>query len=92
MGPYDDNAEEYEFDQEVMDAHWLEHEESGCLYIVARPEDGFEGYGAEDDILEELYSLTEHDLQDEKTMSGLGFELIPDHLRRLDPEVGYYAA
>lgn len=92
MGPYDNDKSEYVFDSEVLEAHWLIHEQTGFLYIVARDDDGFEGYGADDAVLESLYRFSDNQLEDTDVMTAQGFEVVPEVLRRMDPEQGYFPA
>jgi hypothetical protein len=92
MGPFDNETGEYVFDQEVMDAHWLINEAKGNLYIIARSGDGFDGYGADDDIESRLFKLPDAKLEDQGVMLSEGFSLVPDVLRRFSPDVGFYSA
>jgi len=93
MGTYDNEAGIFIFDQAVMDAHWLEHEPSGQVFIIGRSGDGFESHGGDGDELEALlFTMTDEQLSDETLMSENEFALVPDSLRRYNEESGYYHA
>lgn len=93
MGPYDNESGKYILMQDVMDAHWLEHNETGALAIIAKQVDGFESHGEVEDFDEEiLLAMSDEELADEETMENLGFSLIQSSLRRFSEEDGYYHA
>lgn len=92
MGPYDNETGNYIHDPDVMAAHWLVHDETDALYIIAREDDGFEGYGMDDDIEMQLFALPDATLADSEAMKAKGFSLIPDVLRRFDSGLGYHHA
>ena len=92
MGPYDNETGKYLFDNDIMSAHWLYHDDSESLYIIGRDEHGFEGYSNDDDIEAALFALTDSELDNDALMESKGFTLVPDPLRRFGVNEGYYAA
>jgi hypothetical protein len=91
MGPFDNNTEQYIEDEAILDAHWLLHIASGQLCIIPRANDDFEGFGANDAVLETLYTLDDAQLSDAGALKKLGFEKVPDVLRRFSDDIGYYS-
>ena len=81
------------FMSEIMDAHWLLHDVSGMLFIIAREGDGFESYNGDGGDLEELLmAMTDCALSNEESMKKYDFTLISEGVRRFNPETGYYYA
>lgn len=81
------------FMREIMDAHWLQHDETDMLFIIAREGDGFESYNGDGSDLDELLmAMPDSILSNADAMKDYDFTLIPEGLRRFNPEIGYYHA
>jgi len=89
MGPYDNETEEYVFEQAVIDkGTWL-ISTTDDLYIVSDEWDSV--FGPDEEIVD---SITEHLRKGElsEAMRKNELDLVPQSLRRFDPEIGYYTA
>lgn len=77
--------------------HWYFDREQQALYIVPNDEFGeAEIEGPDGDTLErlnEIYRETEFGQVDQETVAeALELEVVPDVLKRFDPDIGYYSA
>ena len=93
MGPYNNETQQYLDVPGFESGHWYTSE--GILYIVPNAEAEIEG--PDDNILERLNTIYREaasfeDVNPYDVASELGLEVIPDPLKRFDPEIGYYHA
>lgn len=95
MGPFDNQTGKYVATSGYGEgSHWYLDEE-GRLYIV--PSVDAEIEGPESDVLDALnkvYRDAPHfsSVNPEEVAEELAIEVIPDVLKRFDPDVGYYRA
>lgn len=93
MGPHYDNEKQiYLLDDEVMNSHWLLHQDTEQLYLVPKSDHGFDTYGPDEDIEMQLNALDDDALSNDIVMSSKGFDVIPQWQRRFCPQAGYYVA
>jgi len=92
MGPYDNELGRHVESEDWENGQWLSDDE-GILYIV--PIDGDDVEGPEDDvagaILKELRETGSEEIGAARA-AELGLMVVPAHLKRFDPDIGYHTA
>tara|TARA_R110001583_G_scaffold52147_6_gene162188 strand:+ start:3306 stop:3548 length:243 start_codon:yes stop_codon:yes gene_type:complete len=79
--------------QEVMEAHWLENDDTGLMCIIGAADADFEYIGEiPDDDEAVLLAMSDEVLGDDDSMTSLGYTVIQQSLRRFSEEDGYYHA
>jgi len=93
------DSEEHIRAPEIMNGIWLIHQESGELIIL--PREGsptFDTIGSNEEKIEALHiairegELSDDMLEDDETLSKLGYDYCYDWQRRFSGNMGYYYA